>query len=159
MTVNFGEKVMNGPDDPPLDLSPFSSPFSPSSFLPLLHSNEKWVKAGIKTTEGCATIVLSMFLCQQEAIPKTKPGKNIVAAMVAITGTVCSPGKRVLEKGEASASAFPTRERRHAAYMNRNLQMKGKMCKRENNRISTLVQEALPEVHLLPGHDKVPPFK
>ena len=87
MTVNFGEKVMNGSDDPPLD------PSSPSSFLPLLHSNEKWVKAGIKTTEGWATIVLSMFLCQQEATPRRRPGKNIVARMVASTGTLCSSWK------------------------------------------------------------------
>ena len=59
----------------------------------LLLLNVKWVKVGINTTEGWATIVLRMFLCQQEMTPRRSPGKNIVAAIVAITGPLCSSWK------------------------------------------------------------------
>ena len=86
-SVNFGEKVMNDSSDSPVDF------FSPST-LPLHHLvllwNEKWVNVGIKTREGCARIVFSMSLCQQEANPRRRPGRKIVAMMVAITGNLCS---------------------------------------------------------------------
>ena len=92
--VNLEENLMNGSAD---SLVVFLSSCSLSSSLPLHHlvllSNVKWVKAGIKTTEGCATIALNMFLCQQEANPRRRPGRNIVAMMVAITGTLCSSRK------------------------------------------------------------------
>ena len=93
--------------------------------LLLLLLNVKWVKVGINTTEGCATMVLSMFLCQHEATPRRRPGKNIVAMVVAIIGTRID-GLRCCgtANGEASASPFPTRERRHAAKRSRNLKMK-----------------------------------
>ena len=81
----------------------------------LLLLNVKWVKVGNNTTEGCATMVLSMFLCQHEATPRTRPGKNIVARMIAITGTLCSSGRLLIPNGDASASPLPTRENRHAA--------------------------------------------
>ena len=123
-SVNLGENLMKGSLDSLLE---FPFPCSPSSSFPLHHlvllSNAKWVKAGIKTTEGCAIIVLKMSLCQQEARPRRRPGKNIVAKMVAITGTVCSSLKRQYQNGEASATPFPTRERRHAAKRSRNLKM------------------------------------
>ena len=95
----------------------------------------KCVNVGINTTEGCATKVLSMLLllfllCQQEAIPRMKPGRNIVAKMVAITGNFCSSGTGFspgagegAAKGEASAIPFPTRERRHAPNISRNLKV------------------------------------
>ena len=89
--VNFGENVMNSSAD---SFVVFPSFCPLSCFLCLHHvvllSNVKWVNVGINTTEGCATIVLRMFLCQQEATPRRSPGKNIVAKMVAITGTLCS---------------------------------------------------------------------
>ena len=66
-TVKPEEKVMNGSVDPNV----------------VLLLNVKRVKVGIKTTEGCATIVLSMFLCQQEAMPRIKPGRKFVPMMVA----------------------------------------------------------------------------
>ena len=105
----LGENLMKG--------SSSSSPFLlPLHHFPLL-SNVKWVNvnAGINTTEGCATIVLRMFLCQQEATPRTRPGKNVVARMIAITGTLCSSGRLRIPNGDASASPLPTRENRHAA--------------------------------------------
>ena len=95
----------------------------------------KCVNVGINTTEGCATKVLSMLLllfllCQQEAIPRMKPGRNIVAKMVAITGNFCSSGTGFspgpgegAAKGEASAIPFPTRERRHAPNISKNLKV------------------------------------
>ena len=51
------------------------------------------VKAGIKTTDGCAMMVLMMSLCQQEAMPSSKPGRNIVVIVAATTGKLCSAGK------------------------------------------------------------------
>ena len=56
----------------------------------VLLRNVKCVNVGIKMTEGCATIVVSMFLCQQEARPRRRPGKKIVTTMVAIIGTLGS---------------------------------------------------------------------
>jgi len=83
--VNLEENLMKGCVG---SFVVFSSSL-PSSSLLLHHlvllSNAKWVNAGIKTMEGCATIVLSMFLCQQEAKPRRRPGKNIVARMVRYT--------------------------------------------------------------------------
>ena len=136
MIVNRGENVMKGSTE-----SPFSFSCSPFSLLPLhnfsLLVKVKCVNVGINTTEGCATKVLSMLLllfllCQQETIPRMKPGRNIVAKMVAITGNFCSSGTGFSssgprgtpgrpEKGEASAIPFPTREKRHAPNINRNL--------------------------------------
>ena len=66
MIVNLGENLMKG------------SSSSPPSLILLHHlvllSNAKWVNAGINTREGCATIVLRMFLCQQEMTPRRRPG-------------------------------------------------------------------------------------
>ena len=134
MIVNRGENVMKGSTE-----SPFSFSCSPFSLLPLhnfsLLVKVKCVNVGINTTEGCATKVLSMLLllfllCQQETIPRMKPGRNIVAKMVAITGNFCSSrtffsssGPQGAAKGEASAIPFPTRERRHAPNISRNLKV------------------------------------
>ena len=117
-SVNLGENLMKGAVDSP----PPSSSFPPHHLL--LLSNVKWVNAGIKTTEGCAIMVLKMSLCQQEAIPRRRPGKNIVATVVAITDTRTDGPKNFavpFANGAASASPFPTRERRHAAKRSRNL--------------------------------------
>ena len=59
-----------------------------------------------------------------------KPGRNIVAKMVAITCNFCSSGTGFspgagegAAKGEASAIPFPTRERRHAPNISKNLKV------------------------------------
>ena len=113
--VNLGENVMKGSSSSPSCLPPLHH-------VPLL-ANVKWVNVGINTTEGWATIVLRMFLCQQEMTPVRRPGKNIVAKMVAITGTLCSSGKGRGLNGEATASPFPPRETRQAAKRSRNLEI------------------------------------
>ena len=50
------------------------------------------MKVGKSTKKGCATMVFSIFLCQQEATPRRKPGKNILHRMVANNGRSCSSG-------------------------------------------------------------------
>ena len=94
--VNLAEKAMNG------SLFLFSFPLclllsSSSSSSELSHfillEKVKKVMAGIKTTDGCAMTVLMMSLCQQEAMPSSKPGRNIVVIVAATTGRLCSAGK------------------------------------------------------------------
>ena len=95
-SVNLGEKVMKASSDISVVISFFPLSSVSSSVLPLHHVvllvNVKWVNVGINTTDGCATMVLSMSVCQQEKTPRKNPGKNIVAMMVAISGTWCSSG-------------------------------------------------------------------
>ena len=88
----------------------------------VLEAKVKWVKVGIRTMEGWAMMVLRMPRCQQEARPRIKPGRNIVAIIIAVTGNFCSGTfcKYPLY-GKPSASPFPRRERRQAAKMSRNL--------------------------------------
>ena len=126
--VNFGENVMNSSADS-FVVFPSFCPLSCSLCLHhlVLLSNVKWVNVGINTTEGCATIVLRMFLCQQEATPRRRPGKNIVATRVAFTGTLCSLEDIRTSSGDISRlngenSAFPNREKRQAAKRSRNLE-------------------------------------
>ena len=131
---------------------------------------------GISTTEGCATMVLSIFLCQQEATPRRKPGKNIMDRMVVINDRLSSSGGPTYQNwsshqaswppnGEAIASPFPTRVRRHAAYTSSHLE------KRKNEDVQefqqtdkifnfeTWVQGTHQDGRLLQRHDKGPPFK
>ena len=126
--VNLAEKMMKGSS-----VFSFFSPSSSSSSsfpsssveLPLHHfvleAKVKWVKVGKSRMEGWAMTVLSMLRCQQETRPSRKPGRNIVAKIVASTGTLCSAGTIPSGNGEDSASPFPPRERREVTKMSRNL--------------------------------------
>ena len=88
----------------------------------LLEAKVKWVKAGKRTMEGWEMMVLRMPRCQQETRPSSKPGRNVVAKVVAVNCTFCSGAiEYPRANGEASASPFPRRERRQAAKMSRNL--------------------------------------
>ena len=77
----------------------------------------------MRRMEGWERKVLKMLECQQEMMPSKKPGRNWVAKIVASTGRVCSAWNQN-PNGEASASPFPTRERRQATKMSRNLLVK-----------------------------------
>ena len=84
----------------------------------------KWVKTGMRMMEGWARKDFRMPRCQQVARPRSKPGRNMVVNVVAITGTLywlwwLRPEPKA--NGEASASPLPRRERRQAAKMSRNL--------------------------------------
>ena len=84
----------------------------------------KWVKAGKSTMEGCLMMVLRIPRCQDEMRPRNKPGRNIRTKIVAATSILSSVPKipnSNSENGEASAIAFPRREKRQAANMSRNL--------------------------------------
>ena len=112
----MGEKMTKG-SSALSSFSPSSSSSSPSSLGLLLHhfvleAKVKWVKVGKRTMEGWEMTVLRMPRCQQETTPSSKPGRNIVAKIIA--------GRN----GEASASPFPRRERRQEAKMSRNLEEK-----------------------------------
>ena len=96
--VNLAEKAMKGS----LFLLSFflcSLSLLSSSSSSVILSHLIWlekvnkVKAGIKRTDGCAMMVLMMSLCQQEATPSSKPGRNIVVIDAATTGRLCSAGK------------------------------------------------------------------
>ena len=69
-----------------------SSSYAELSHLILLEKVKK-VKAGMKIMDGWAMTVLMMSLCQQEARPSSKPGRNIVVIVAATTGRLCSAGK------------------------------------------------------------------
>ena len=68
-------------------------------------------------------LLLLFSPCQQDMTPSKKPGRKIVARFVAITRKVCS-ARTLYPNGEASASPLPTRERRQAAKMSRNLRVR-----------------------------------
>ena len=135
--MNLADKVMKGSSASLVDFSLFfpcssfpSSLFSFSVKHPLHHfvleAKVKWVKTGISMMEGWAMKVLRMPRCQHEAMPSSKPGRNIVADVIAITSSFCS---NVLfsamprpifsmggspPNGDDSASPFPTKERKQA---------------------------------------------
>ena len=78
------------------------------------------MKTGMRMIEGWARKVLRMSQCQQEASPRSSPGRIMVAIDAAITCPYSSAG--ITEaNGEASAIPFPIQERREAAKMSRNL--------------------------------------
>ena len=92
----MGEKMTKG-SSALSSFSPSSSSSSPSSLGLLLHhfvleAKVKWVKVGKRTMEGWEMTVLRMPRCQQETRPSSKPGRNIVAKIVASTCTLCSAG-------------------------------------------------------------------
>ena len=95
--VNLAEKAMKGSlflfSFPLCLLLSLSSSSAELSHLILLEKVKK-VKAGIKTTDGWAMTVLTMSLCQQQAMPSSKPGRNIVVIVAAATTRrLCSAGK------------------------------------------------------------------
>ena len=85
--------------------------------------------------------VLRMPVCQQEMMPRRKPGRNWVVKMIASTRSLCRREKEfgatvedvqkedklikmsspIIASGEASASPFPRSVRRQATEMSRNL--------------------------------------
>ena len=87
----------------------------------VLEAKVKWVKAGMRMMEGWVRKDLRMPRCQQETRPSSRPGRKMVANVVAITCLKVIGSEGALPSGEASASPFPRRERRQAAKMSRNL--------------------------------------
>ena len=83
----------------------------------VLEAKVKWVNAGMRMMEGWVRKVLRMPGCQQETRPRSNPGRKMVAKIATMTSTSGTPQLN----GEASASPFPTRERRQAAKISRNL--------------------------------------
>ena len=133
--MSLADKVMKGSSASFVDFSfLFSSSaiflaslYCEASFASLwLEAKVKWVKTGLSTMEGWATKVSRMPRCQRETIPSSKPWRNIVADVIAITSSFCS---NVLfsamprpifsmggppPNGDDSASPFPTKERKQA---------------------------------------------
>ena len=66
-------------------------------------------------------LLLLLLPCQQEATPRMKPGRKMVARIVTFTSRVCSAGTP-RPNGEARAKPFPATERTQAAKMSRNLE-------------------------------------
>ena len=88
--VAFEEKAMYGSVFSCLlpSSSSSSSSFPSSSWLLLHHfvleAKAKWVKVGMRRMEGWAMKVLRMPRCQQETRPRSKPGRKMVANVVAV---------------------------------------------------------------------------